>query len=115
MKGLDTILERNEAVREAHTHYEQFTADRELMEKYEARQKYLRDVSTIKGVSRDEGYQEGLERGLEQGLERGLEQGLERGAMNERIHLACAMKAAGESPEKIQEYTRLSFEEINDL
>jgi predicted transposase/invertase (TIGR01784 family) len=107
MKGLDTILERNKAVREAHSHYEQFTADRELMEKYEARQKYIRDLSTIKGVSRDEGYQEGLERGIEQGLEQGAKQ--------ERFHLARAMKESGESAEKIHQYTGLSIEEIKDI
>ena len=65
MKGLDAIMEQNEAVKEAHKQYERFTADNELMEKYEVRQKYLRDISTIKGVSRDEGFKDGLERGIE--------------------------------------------------
>jgi predicted transposase/invertase (TIGR01784 family) len=107
MKGLDTILERNDAVREAHGLYERFTADKELMEKYEARQKYLRDVSTIKGVSREEGYKEGLERGIEQGIE--------QGSRLERINMASTMKNNGESPEKIQQYTGLSVAEINEL
>ena len=38
MKGLDTILERNPAVRRANELYEEFTADKEMMERYEARQ-----------------------------------------------------------------------------
>ena len=99
MKGLDTILERNDAVRESHQQYERFTADKELMEKYEARQKYLRDLSTIKGVSREEGFTDGLQRGIEQ----------------KAYTVARAMKAEREPTEKITQYTGLSEEEIANL
>ncbi|MBN2672897.1 MAG: PD-(D/E)XK nuclease family transposase [Deltaproteobacteria bacterium] len=59
MNGLDTLLERNPTVKEAHDLYTQFTADKELMEHYEARQKYLSDLATLKEDSHDAGYAEG--------------------------------------------------------
>ena len=55
MKGLETLLESNPAIQKAHRLHRQFTADELLMEQYEARQKHLRDISTIKGYSYNEG------------------------------------------------------------
>ncbi|MBN2342289.1 MAG: PD-(D/E)XK nuclease family transposase [Deltaproteobacteria bacterium] len=99
MKGLETILEKNPVIKEANQLYTLFTADKELMEKYEARQKYLRDVSTIKSVSRDEGYSQGKAEGIDE----------------EKRAVARIMKTNSEPTEKIQRYTGLSKEEIEQL
>ncbi|MBN2342118.1 MAG: PD-(D/E)XK nuclease family transposase [Deltaproteobacteria bacterium] len=103
MKGLETILERNPAVSEANKLYTQFTADSALMEKYEARQKYLRDVSAIKNVSHDEGYAQGKADGITVGMEA------------EKHAVARTMKSNGEPTKKILQYTGLSKEEIERL
>ncbi|MBN2673230.1 MAG: hypothetical protein JXX29_16225, partial [Deltaproteobacteria bacterium] len=86
---------------------------------YEARQKYLRDVSTIKSVSHDEGYAEGeakgLEKGLVQGEAKGRAEGKAEGVNENRYAVAKVMKANGEPTQKIQQYTGLSAEEIEKL
>ena len=70
---------------------------------YESSLKYYRDLKNVVDTSR----QEGLEEGYEQGIEQGIEQG--------KITIAKAMKASGESVEKIMLYTQLSKEQIEAL
>ena len=59
MKGLETLIESNSALRKAHRLHHKFTADEQLMAQYEARQKHLRDVASIKSYSYDEGFKKG--------------------------------------------------------
>ncbi|MBN2342299.1 MAG: PD-(D/E)XK nuclease family transposase [Deltaproteobacteria bacterium] len=115
MKGLETILERNPAIKGANKLYTQFIADSELMEKYEARQKYLRDVSTIKSVSHDEGYAQGKAEGLVQGKTEGNIEGKAEGIEAGKRAVAQIMKSNDEPTEKIQQYTGLSKVEIERL
>ncbi|MBN2672774.1 MAG: PD-(D/E)XK nuclease family transposase, partial [Deltaproteobacteria bacterium] len=105
MKGLDTLLESNPAIKEAHELYTRFTADNELMEKYEARQKYLRDVSTIKHVSHDEGYTKGLAEGEVKGFTQGEVSGLEKG----KRQTVVAMRKEHIDPATISRVTGLSI------
>ena len=53
--------------------------------------------------------------GLELGLERGLEQGRTEGEAAATVKLARAMKADGESVDKIVKYTGLSADEVERL
>ncbi len=59
--------------------------------------------------------QELMDRNYEQGLERGLEQGRAEGELEAARKLARAMKADGESVERICKYTGLSTKEIEKL
>ncbi|MCI6853770.1 MAG: transposase [Firmicutes bacterium] len=59
--------------------------------------------------------QELMDRNYEQGLEQGLEQGRAEGELEAARKLARAMKADGESVERICKYTGLSTKEIEKL
>jgi predicted transposase/invertase (TIGR01784 family) len=70
-------------------------------ERYEARLKLQRDMSTALAEARDEGLErgreQGLERGLEQGLERGLEQGRKEGQVRQ-IHFCQRLLRREQTP-----------------
>ncbi|MBN2673541.1 MAG: hypothetical protein JXX29_17805, partial [Deltaproteobacteria bacterium] len=102
-----TVLERNPAVKDAHKLYQQFTADQELMERYQARQKYLSDLATVKEVSHDGGYAEGKAEGLAEGEIKGRKESA--------FAVAKLMKQNGEPSIKIHQYTGLSTEEIEAI
>ena len=59
--------------------------------------------------------QELMDRNYEQGLDQGLEQGRAEGELEAARKLARAMKADGESVERICKYTGLSTKEIEKL
>ncbi|MBN2526351.1 MAG: PD-(D/E)XK nuclease family transposase [Deltaproteobacteria bacterium] len=123
MKGLETILERNDRVKEAHERYEQFTADRELMERYEARMKYLCDVATFKEDGRLKGFEEGRSegraegraQGQAEGRAQGQAEGLIEGETARTMEFARMMLRNNEPIDKIIRYTGLSKEEIESL
>lgn len=94
MKGLETLLESNSTIKQAYRLHRQFTADEQLMAQYEARQKYLHDISTIKRCSYDEGLQAGAEN------------------IQTIVH---TMNQKGLDIPTIAEYTRLSIEEIERI
>ncbi|MBN2341689.1 MAG: Rpn family recombination-promoting nuclease/putative transposase [Deltaproteobacteria bacterium] len=107
MKRIDTILERNPAVKEAHDLYTHFTADKALMERYEARQKYLSDLATIKEESHDDGYTLGKAAGLSIGETNGLAKG-------KRL-MAVAMYKEGIDVTTISRVSGLAIEEIEEI
>lgn len=88
-------------------------------EAYQESLKYYRDLKNVVDTSREEGLEEGLEKGLEAGLAKGLEEGLVKGRAEgliaAKIKVAKMMKEAGESLEKIIEYTNLTPEEVEKL
>lgn len=57
----------------------------------------------------------GKEEGIEIGEDRGITKGIEIGEERKNIEFAKIMKADGDSIEKIQRYTGLSKEEIEEL
>jgi len=122
MKDLEAIMERHPAIREAHLLYEAFTANDELMQRYVARQKYLRDVSTIKADSYDDGHAAGLAKGLVEGEAKGREEGILEGEARTReegrrkqLQIAASLKARGMDLAEISDITGLSFEDIERL
>ena len=63
----------------------------------------------------DRNYEQGLEQGLEQGRAEGEAAGMVKGELEAARKLARAMKADGESVERICKYTGLSTKEIEKL
>ena len=80
----------------------------EQLAQYEESLKVYRD---LKGVV-DTSFEEGMKEGMEKGMRLGEEQGMQKGEKKKAEKMARAMKAAGESIEKIIRYTNLSREEI---
>ena len=107
MKGLETVLNENPAIKKARELHRQFTADDLLVEQYEARQKYLRDVATIRNVS----FAEGREKGLADGRSEGKLMESER---KDRF-VVHHMHRKGLSPETISEYTNISLSRIHQI
>lgn len=68
---------------------------------------------------RKQGLEEGMAQGIEKGMAQGMAQGIEKGkAEAERqknIEFAKLMLSDGDSTEKIQRYTGLTAEEINEI
>jgi len=77
------------------------TKDFTEWERYESRQKAIRDQMSL------------LEGALEQGLEKGLEQGLEQGALMGRVQLCQQLLRLPVTPQ--DELLRLPFEELRAL
>ena len=67
----------------------------------------------------EKGMAQGLEKGMAQGLEEGMAQGIEKGKAEaehlKNIEFAKLMLSDGDSTEKIQRYTGLTAEEIDEI
>ena len=67
----------------------------------------------------EKGMAQGIEKGMAQGLEEGMAQGIEKGKAEaehlKNIEFAKLMLSDGDSTEKIQRYTGLTAEEINEI
>ena len=70
-----------------------------------------------KGI--EKGMAQGIEKGMAQGIEKGMAQGIEKGKAEaehlKNIEFAKLMLSDGDSTEKIQRYTGLTAEEINEI
>ena len=97
------VLERNEAIRKAHSEYQAFSGTPAYREMYEARLKWERDHNSLVNSAREEGKQQGKEQGLEQGEK------------HKALDAARRMKGKGLDVQLIQEVTGLSTEEIEQL
>lgn len=68
---------------------------------------------------RKQGLEEGMAQGMAQGIEKGMAQGIEKGKAEaehlKNIEFAKLMLSDGDSTEKIQRYTGLTAEEINEI
>ena len=66
-----------------------------------------------------QGMAQGIEKGMAQGIEKGMAQGIEKGKAEaehlKNIEFAKLMLSDGDSTEKIQRYTGLTAEEINEI
>ena len=67
----------------------------------------------------EKGMAQGIEKGMAQGIEKGMAQGIEKGKAEaehlKNIEFAKLMLSDGDSTEKIQRYTGLTAEEINEI
>ena len=66
-----------------------------------------------KGLKR--GMERGMKEGLEKGMEKGMKEGLEKGRTEEKRNMARALKAMGDSVEKIVAVTGLPQAEVEAL
>ena len=103
------------------------TLSKKDMDKYEDSIRIMRDayatykyaIKTGLEDGRKQGLEEGMAQGIEKGMAQGMAQGIEKGkAEAERqknIEFAKLMLSDGDSTEKIQRYTGLTAEEINEI
>ena len=64
---------------------------------------------------RKQGLEEGMAQGMAQGMEKGMEKGKAEAERQKNIEFAKLMLSDGDSTEKIQRYTGLTAEEINEI
>jgi len=90
---------------------------------YENSLKYYRDMVGVvetahkEGIKKglQQGIEQGIQQGIEQGIEQGIQQGIEQGRRREKLSIAQAMKAAGNSDELIMQVTGLSVEDLEEF
>ena len=97
------------------------------MDKYEDSIRIMRDayatykyaIKTGLEDGRKQGLEEGMAQGIEKGMAQGMAQGIEKGKAEaehlKNIEFAKLMLSDGDSTEKIQRYTGLTAEEINEI
>ncbi|EHQ0041098.1 hypothetical protein [Escherichia coli] len=61
------------------------------------------------------GFDEGFKEGFKQGFKEGFKQGFKQGALEVAREIACRLRDIGWPPERIQEVTGLSGEELKKL
>ena len=66
---MQVIVDNNPVFAKAHEKFENFTKNDELVEFYEAHQKWVLDRDTAIGYAEMKGIEQGLEQGIEQGIE----------------------------------------------
>ncbi|SIQ34911.1 conserved hypothetical protein (putative transposase or invertase) [Alkalispirochaeta americana] len=103
---MKAILEDTSEIREAEKRYQAFTADEELQDRLEARDKFRRTHLQLLHDAEQKGLQQGIERGREEGREE------ERA---KRLESARRLKDRKMSLEEIAEITNLTLEEIQQL
>ena len=103
------------------------TLSKKDMDKYEDSIRIMRDayatykyaIKTGLEDGRKQGLEEGMAQGMAQGIEKGMAQGIEKGKAEaehlKNIEFAKLMLSDGDSTEKIQRYTGLTAEEINEI
>jgi predicted transposase/invertase (TIGR01784 family) len=93
------LIQEDKEIEKAHKVYKKFTRDEQMLELYEARQKFKRDYNSILAAKIEEAEQKGLQKGKLEGI----------------LGIAKKMKDEGEEIEKISRITGLSVEEIERL
>lgn len=106
-EDMTVLLKENQTLGKAHRVYRDFTADAELMDMAEAREKWLKDVNTRVLSAEKRGKEEGLQQGMQQGMQQGIQQA--------RREDARKMLDRGFSITDIADITGLSEQEIRAL
>ncbi len=101
------LIQNDPVIEHAHKSYEKFTANDEMLQVYEAREKRLHDEATRLYDAMEEGIQKGLQTGIQKGIQTGRKEGLLDSAKN--------FKKMGVSVEIIRKSTGLTEEEIEML
>ncbi len=101
------ILIKNDPVLEhAHKSYKKFTANDEMLQVYEAREKRLHDEATRLFDAKEDGLKEGIQKGRQEGIQEGIQK---------LYDSAKKFKEMGVSVEIICKSTGLTKEEIEKL
>ena len=117
-KGVDEmskISENDKHIQELREELERITADPELREKYEYREKELRDILSMVKAGKEEGNEEGYKTGLEKGMQEGLNQGIKQGIEKNRIEIVLNMHKKNMDIETISEIINITKEEVEKI
>ena len=113
------VMRTNKEIREAMSKLEKITADKELMEIIEARDKAERDyISGMKNAERigmERGMRRGRKHGIKEGRKEGKEEGLKEGINQTKIETAKNLLAENIDINIISKATGLLVEEIEKL
>ena len=85
------------------------------MDKYEDSIRIMRDAYATYKYAIKTGLEDGRKQGLEEGMAQGIEKGKAEAEHLKNIEFAKLMLSDGDSTEKIQRYTGLTAEEINEI
>ena len=108
---MSKISENDKHIQELREELERITADPELREKYEYREKELRDILSMVKAEREEGLEEGYKTGLKKGREEGINQGIEE----KNIEIVLNMHKKNMDIETISEIVNISKEEVEKI
>ena len=104
---MSKISENDKHIQELREELERITADPELREKYEYREKELRDeLSRLKAERED---------GVEEGYKTGLEDGKKQGIKKNRIEIVLNMHKKNMNVKTISEIVNISKEEVEKI
>lgn len=85
------------------------------MDKYEDSIRIMRDAYATYKYAIKTGLEDGRKQGLEEGMAQGIEKGKAEAEHLKNIEFAKLMLSDGDSTEKIQRYTGLTAEEIDEI
>ena len=91
------------------------TLSKKDMDKYEDSIRIMRDAYATYKYAIKTGLEDGRKQGLEEGMAQGIEKGKAEAEHLKNIEFAKLMLSDGDSTEKIQRYTGLTAEEINEI
>ena len=112
---LEALAMDDPVMKKAVTTLEFLSQDRQIRERYLARQKGRQTYAADMDAAREEGLQQGLEQGVQQGLEQGVQQGLERGVQQGLEQAARRLLRMGFSAEQIYQATGLPVHVVASL
>ena len=116
---MSKISENDKYIQELREELERITADPELREKYDYREKQLRDILSMVKAEREEGleegYKTGLKKGREEGINQGIEQGIQQGIEEKNIEIVLNLHKKNMDIETISEIVNISKEEVEKI
>jgi len=101
---MQVIVDNNSVFAKAHERFENFTKNDELVEFYEAHQKWIMEKDTAIGYAEMKGIEQGIEKGIKKGIEQGIEQSIKETAIKlliENTDISFVSRITGISEEKI--------------
>lgn len=118
-KEVESIVEKNEPIKEAMQKLKHMSEDEELRRVAELRQKAIMDEKAIKQrameVGLEEGRQRGIKEGKEEGRKEGRKEGIKEGRNEKTKEIAKKMLAENIEIEVIEKITGLSRQEIENI
>ncbi len=91
---LESVMEKNKAIRRAHEEYQKFAADEQLRYLYEGQLKWERDQNTL--------------------LDQQMQKGIQKGGLSARIETARNMLSMGLSIDMITRATGLTESQLRE-
>ena len=104
---MSKISENDKQIQELREELERITADPELRERYDYREKELRDILSLVKAGKEEGYEKGVEKGIEQGIQQGIEEN--------RIEVVLNMYKKNTDIETISGIVNISKDEVEKI